>query len=256
VVNRSIMARGVYRGSRLRSDPAVLDERRHSVDLDRAVLDADQRTTFYRLVVRGLPRDALIHYTISATTPMLTGEARSAFELRASVPEFTADNVRHVEIGSDEGTDEHRGLRSWVLMHTRHDGMDHVRVDFLSTISPNRAGDRPAVRISVGDESFDLGARRNALGSDEHARLAVLDRQLDSVLVSVPTPEGGALPVVRVLAPADEPAQGERIVDLTRRQLRPVWLMARPPALGGRGARTSLGSARRRARSGFPSRRA
>ena len=222
VVNRSLMAREVHRGSRARSDPAVLDQRRHSVDLDRAVLDADQRTTFYRLVVPGLPRDALVRYTISATTPMLSGAARSAFELRACVPEFTADDVRHVKIGPDSEKDDHRGLRSWVLMHTRRDRMDHLRVDFLSAILPDRAGDRPPVRITVGDELVDVAADRNGLAADEHVRIPILDRQLDSVVVSVPAPDDGSLPAVRVHAPTSDPAHRAVAVDLTFRELRPV----------------------------------
>ena len=225
VVNRSLMAREVHRGSRARSDPAVLDQRRHSVDLDRAVLDADQRTTFYRLVARGLPRDALVRYTISATTPMLTGAARSAFELCACVPEFTADNVRHVEIGPDDEDDDHRGLHSWVPMHTRRDGLDHVRVDFLSTILPDGAGDRPPVRIRVGEELVDVGADRDGFAADEHVRLAILDRQLDSVVVSVPAPDDGSLPAVRVHAPTSDLAPGPVAVDLAPREQRPVWLM-------------------------------
>ena len=225
VVNRSLMAREVHRGSRARSDPAVLDQRRHSVDLDRAVLDADQRTTFYRLVVPGLPRDALVRYTISATTPMLTGAARSAFELRACVPEFTADDVRHVEIGPDSEKDDHRGLRSWVLMHTRRDRMDHLRVDFLSTILPDRAGDRPPVRIT----------RRRRVGRRRRRPERVRSRRARPAADPGPAARlGGRLgarPGRRVPAGRAGPRPDERpgtravAVDLAPRELRPVWLM-------------------------------
>jgi hypothetical protein len=223
VLNRSILAREVRRGSPLRGEPAVLDARRHDVDLDRAVTDAGDGTTFYRLVVADLPRDALVHYTISATTPMVDVAARCSFTLRASIPEFTAQDVRAVQLPAAGSTVPE--LRHWTALHTRRDGLDHVRVDFLSTIVPGQESARPAVRIAVGGTEIDVGADRNEAGAGEHVLLPLLDRQRDSVLVSEPVPPDHGLPEVRVLAPAGDPQPDDVRVDLASSPPQPVWLM-------------------------------
>ncbi|MFD1529095.1 hypothetical protein [Pseudonocardia aurantiaca] len=220
VLNRSTMAREVRRGSLLRGEPEVLDQRRHSVDLDRAVLDAGNDKTFYRLTVRGLRRDALVEYTVRATTPMVQGAAESAFALRASAPRFTASDVRAVRL-PDGGQGEPE-LRHWTLMHSRSGGMDHVRVDFLSTILRDREDSRPPVRVRVGDDEFDLGADRNQARPGDPVLIPLLDRQLDAVLVSVPVPADGSHPAVTVHAPAWEPGSP---VDLSADPPEPVWLM-------------------------------
>ena len=70
------------------------------------------------------------------------------------------------------------------------------------------------MRIAVGDETFDVGADRSGSGADQYVPIAILDRQLDSVLVSVPVPDDGSLPAVRVHAPTGDAAHGATAVDL------------------------------------------
>ncbi|OLT14347.1 hypothetical protein BJF78_02625 [Pseudonocardia sp. CNS-139] len=220
-LNRSILAREARRRSPLRGEPDVLDARRHVVDLDRAVLDAGPEKGFHRVTVRGLPKDALVTYAVRASTRMVAGPAEAAYAVRASLPEFGADDVRAVRVPGDWPGDLPE-LRHWTLMHTRSGGVDHVRVDFLSTVLPGRDADRPPVRITVGGTVVDVGADRGGARPDEPVLVPLLDRQLDAVLVSVPAPADGSLPAVSVQAPEWDPGSP---VDLAAGPPRPVWLM-------------------------------
>jgi hypothetical protein len=230
VLNRSIMGREMYRRSPLRGLPELLDKRRHIVDLDAAVGASDDRTTFYRLRVSDLSRDSLVHYSVSATTPMIdtatssSVAATSSFALRASVSTFTADDVRAVQVPAPGGGGLSE-LRHWTAMHRREGGMDHIRVDFLATILAESTR-RPPVSITVGTTTFDVGADRTTAAPDTFVPIPLLDRQVDCVLVSVPVlDQNDPLPAVRVLAPTDDPNQQAVDVDLDAEPLAPIWLM-------------------------------
>jgi hypothetical protein len=90
---------------------------------------------------------------------MVDVAARCSFTLPASIPEFTAQDVRAVQLPAAGSTVPE--LRHWTALYTRRDGLDHVRVDFLSTIVPGQESARPAVRIAVGETEIDVGADRN-----------------------------------------------------------------------------------------------
>ena len=63
----------------------------------------------------------------------------------------------------------------------------HLRLDLLSTIIPNgRQAERPQVRITVGDVVADLGEPRNQRGRFDRVLLPLLDREADTVLLTVP----------------------------------------------------------------------
>jgi hypothetical protein len=209
----------VDHGRRLRGEPGALERRWHRVDLARAVAAGGGERFFFVLTLRA-PRDAEVTYTVSATTPLVGLAASATFTLRASAPEFTRDDVRAVHCEPDHENDDHRDLGSWVLLHRRLDGMDHVRLDVVSTVlAGGRGRARPPLRIQVGGHVFDLGAGRADAPADEAVALPLLDRESDSVTVSVPA-GGDGPPEVRVRTPA-----GETSADLTSPAVPPVWLM-------------------------------
>ena len=169
----------------------LLDARHHRVDLDASALDDVARTTYYLLTLT-VGRDAELDYVISATTPMLSPPlidpglfATSAFTFRASAPAFGPDSLVAVHPSPGDLSNHVGGLDRWVLLATEARGFLHLRLDVLSTILGNRRA-RPPIRIQAGDVVVDLGEARDQRSPDERVRLPLLDREADSVLLTVP----------------------------------------------------------------------
>jgi hypothetical protein len=171
----------------------LLDARHHRVDLDRsAVRDVAQKTYF--LLELTVERDALLDYVVSATTPLVRSghpadlAATSAFALRASAPAFGPDSLIAVEAPPGQRDEAAAGLDRWVLLRADAAGFTHLRLDLLSTILPgDRAADRPRIRMGVGDVVVDLGEQRDRYGPLDRVLLPLLDRDADTVLLTVPS---------------------------------------------------------------------
>ena len=107
------------------------------------------------------------------------------------------------------------------------DGIDHIRVDFLSMVASqpqDQAGIGRPVPIDVGDETFEIGADRSGSAADQYVPILILDHQL--VIVSVPVPDDGSIPAIRVHTPTSDAAHGATGGGPPNtRTPRPVWLM-------------------------------
>ena len=111
-------------------------------------------------------------------------------------------------------------LDRWVLLRQKDGDLVHLRLDLLSTIIPNvREAERPQVRITVGDVVADRGEPRNQRGRFDRVLLPLLDREADTVLLTVPADKlQGRLVKVQTWGPGGP----ERPVDAAGPALRRV----------------------------------
>jgi hypothetical protein len=199
----------------------LLDAKHHRVDLDRHAVQNVAQKTYYLLELR-VERDALLDYVVSATTPLVRSghdggfAATSAFSFRASAPVFGPDSLIAVE--APEG--KSAALDRWALLRQDAGDLVHLRLDLLSTIlGDGRQSQRPQIRITVGDIAVDLGDPRTEYGPQDRVLLPLLDREADTVLLTVPAEQlQGHTVDVQTWGP-DGPI---RRVDPTARPLRRV----------------------------------
>ena len=224
-VTPSSVARRVGAGRRLRGEPGVLELRHHLVDIAEATA-RNQQNAFFQLVVERVPRDAVVRYTISATTALAVRSATVAFELQAAAPDFGPGDLCGAG-GPRPGGAAQPGLARWALLHRRAGGFDHLRLDLLSTIPDGedaKRDARPAASIEVdGAPAVVADADWSGRPDDEYIRIPLIDRELDSILVSVPVPPDGHLPHVEIRTGRKKVVSAAR-VELAAR-IQPVRLM-------------------------------